>query len=228
MKPIPITLLSLALLCFSALEAEESGFVCNGYMTALYSGTTNTIAICHGPYMKFDTKERSNWNQCGDSVIYSINKLNREQKVIADCSPMINKEFRVVDGKLEIQHYTNQLKGTEQLPFVLELYDVEDGGASYQYSYNPEKYTKKDIDGAIELIEKTISSPFDGKTYFNNIYSSFYKFRDYAVIDHQVSMDILNTYKERAVFDGEVAETLGGVIDDVLLIERVIKSNGNR
>jgi len=228
MKTIAITLISFVLLHFSATQAEESSYVCNGYMTALYSGTTNTIAICHGPYMKLDTKRLSNWNRCGDSIIYSINKRNKKHKIIADCSPMVIKEFRLIGEKLEIQHYCNQHKSTDQLPFILESHDVENGSVSYGYSYNPVKYTRKDIEDAIALIEKTISAPFDGKTYFNNIYSSFYKLRDYAVTDYKYSKDILSTYKDRAVFDGEVTETLSEVIYDVLLVERAIKSNAHR
>lgn len=228
MKTIPVILILLVLVSFTTAQAEESSFECDGYMTALYSDATNAIAICHGPYMKFGTKPLSSWSQCGDSIIYSIDKKNKKQRIVADCSPMVSKEFRVIGGKLEIQHYCNQHESTDQLPFILESRDIESGDIYYKYSYTPKSYTRNDIEVALELIEITVKSPFDGRTYFNNIYSSFYKIRDYAVTDYQYSKEVLMAYKERAVFDGEVAEALSEIIDDVLLIEIVTKSNAHR
>ena len=61
---------------------------------------------------------------------------------------------------------------------------------------------------------------FDGKTYFTSIYGGFFKLRDYAVSDPDFVLSILNKYKKKGVFDGEVAETLSNVIDEVELIAK--------
>ena len=78
--------------------------------------------------------------------------------------------------------------------------------------------TKQDIDNATKQIDSTMAKPFDDKTFFLSVYGGFFKLRDCAATDTKSVLSILRKYRENRVFDGEVAETFGGIVKEVELI----------
>jgi pyruvoyl-dependent arginine decarboxylase (PvlArgDC) len=103
-------------------------------------------------------------------------------------------------------------------PFLIENYDITSKKKTYEFVEKLPGCSKKEIGQTIQVIDSTIAAPYDGKTYFKSIYSSFFRLRDCAKDDSGYVLSVLRKYQESGAFDGEVAETLVSVIDEVELI----------
>lgn len=197
---------------------KESEFACQGYNTIIHSTKTKLIAVCHGAYADFNRKEIGQWQDCYDSVIYTKDKKTSKNTVIADCSPTRYIQLRVHGGALDIKYYYDPYSSDEQKPFVLKSYDVSYSSSAYKILADLGRPTRKEVGKTVQLMNTEINKPFDGRTYFNAIYSGFDMIRAFAQVDPDFSMKVLNSYIERQVFYGEVSERLSQTIDDVQLI----------
>lgn len=211
----------------SAKEAsvKESEFVCQGYNTIVHSDEMRLVSVCHGPYAELNRKKIEQWQDCYDSIIYERDKKKNRNTIIVDCSPVRYTQFRLINGVLDIKYYYDPYSGDGQEPFVLKSYDISRSSNTYKIVADLGSYTRQEIKETIQLMDVEISKPFDGRTYFNVIYSGFDKIRDFSVTDPIFSMKILNDYAARQVFDGEVSERLSLTIDDIELIKQANMSN---
>jgi len=200
--------------------ASEPVTECGGYNTVLYSNNDVALSICHAPYTKIDRSLLGQWQDCDDAMIYLRDKIHGTTKEYADCSPTTRKQFMVRGNTLRLRHYYTEYPGFEDKPLLVETFDIHTKKKKYEIVAKLITYNKKDIENAVAEIDTTIEKPFDGSTYFKSIYGGFFKLRDYAISDPDFVLSVLNKYKKKGVFDGEVAETLSNVIDEVELIAK--------
>lgn len=204
----------------SQVLASEPVAECFGDSTVLYSNNDVTLSICHAPYTKIDRSLLGQWQDCDDAIVYLRDKAHGTTKEHVDCSPTTRKQFMVRGHTFMLRHFYTEYPGFESKPLVVETFDIHNKEKKYEIVAKLKTYNKKDIENAVAKIDSTITKPFDGKTYFTSIYGGFFKLRDYAVSDPDFVLSILNKYKKKGVFDGEVAETLSNVIDEVELIAK--------
>lgn len=202
------------------LATIVSSFECGGISTSVYKKENKNVAVCHGPHTKIQTSLLPQWQDCVDAIIYIQDMHTKKSLEFADCSPMSLKQFKVSGDVFMLRHYYDVYPGDDLKPLLVEKYNVLTQEASYDIEANLPKYDKSAADKAAALIEKTVKQPFDGRTYFKAIYGSFYKLRDYAIVDPKYVLNILNDFQKRGLFDGAVSERLSSVIDEVELISK--------
>ncbi len=102
---------------------------------------------------------------------------------------------------------------------LIETIELSTHKRKYEFVEKFTARSKKDFESAVKQINSTLAKPFDGKTFFLSVYSGFFVLRDYATVDPKSVLSVLWNYQKRGGrIDGEVAETLSEVIEEVNLI----------
>ena len=103
---------------------------------------------------------------------------------------------------------------------LIETIELNNSKRKYGFVGKFTARNKQDFEKAIKQIDSTLSKPFDGNTFFSLVYGGFFVLRDYAVVDPKAVLSVLQNYQKsrNQRIDGEVAETLGEVIEEVKLI----------
>ncbi|MDH5766481.1 MAG: hypothetical protein OEZ38_10745 [Gammaproteobacteria bacterium] len=207
-----------------AATGQSPGFDCAGYSSIIFSDQHTMISICHSPHLKINRKQLHEWQDCVDAMIYSRNKQNQDSHLLADCKPTIHKQFKVENNELLIKHFYNSYPGFTPTPLLLEKYSLKSLLPGYEILAKHKIITKNEIQASILAINTELGKPFDGKTFFTTIYSNLDTIRNFSFSNPEQSLAILKDYYKREVFDGEVAETLTEIIDDVELIQAALAS----
>jgi len=191
---------------------------CNGYATILYDNDKTALSICHGPYTKIDRKRLDQWQACDDAIIQIKDKESGKKHQYADCLSDAGKEFRVDGNVFMLRHFLMTYPEFESQPLLVESLDLMTNKKTYRFEKQFPVCTKKDISDAANQIDSVTVKPFEGKTYFNAVYSNLYTLRDCAKSNPELVISILRRYRTGNYFDGEVEETLNSVVDEVELI----------
>ena len=224
MKILKISIL-LSLSFFVIPNALVAGIdaVCSGENTIIYSNKDMTLTICHAPYTKISQTQLDQWQDCDDAIIRISNKKKGKTTEYIDCGLSSNIQFMLRGDTFMLRHYFTEYPGFEMKPMLIESLDLASNKNTYEFITEFPTCSKKEIGQTIQVIDSTIAAPFDGKTYFKSIYSSFFRLRDCAKDDYGYVLSVLRKYQESGAFDGEVAETLVSVIDEVELIALATK-----
>lgn len=210
----------LILTVASTAAAGEPDVSCGGYNTVLYSDAATALTICHGQDASFSRSNLERWQDCGDAMILIRDKQSGATRTYADCTPMKPVQFRVDGNRFLIRHFYTQYPGFEAKPLLVESLDLADHSRTYRFQTHFAHCTEDEVDAARQRIDSAVSKPFDGRTYFAAVYGGFYTLRDCSASRPKRVLSILREYRERDLFDGEVAETLSEVTDEAALIAR--------
>lgn len=223
----PIFFFIFCLYPVSSSLASADNFKCGGFNTVLYSNKARAITICHGPHTKIIRSKLNKWNNCFDATILLRNKTTGKNSVVTDCYPQNQKQFSVQGGTLRVRHFYTEYPGFDSKPLVIETLDAKKNRRHYKLERKFKKCTTADIDAQNRLIQQTVSKPFDGSTFFKSVYGAFFKLRDCSFSYPDKVINILNSYWEIDRVDGEVAETLGTVVDEAKIIKKAVNNKSN-
>jgi hypothetical protein len=199
--------------------ASADEVTCGGLSTLLYANDKIALTICHGSYTKIDRTRLGQWQDCDDAMIHNRDKTSGKTTQYADCLPGARKQFRISGDTFMLRHFYATYPGRfESKPLLVEALNLATNKKTYEFEIRFPACTRKDIEDAAKQIDSTIAKPFDGKTYFTSVYGGFYKLRDCAKSNPQFVRSVLHKYETSGLFDGEVAETLSSVINEVELI----------
>jgi len=177
------------------------------------------LTICHGPYTKIDWSSLSEWQSCDDAKIQIRRKGNAKTAEYVDCMPMVPKQFSIRGNNLLLLHFFTEYPGFKKKPMLVETIELSTDKRKYEFVEKFTARSKKDFESAVKQIDSTLTKPFDGTTFFTSIYGGFFVLRDYAAVDPKSVLLVLQNYQKRGGrIDGEVAETLSEVIEEVNLI----------
>lgn len=222
-----MTHLFALLIAAGAPLAEGKEFECGGMSTIIHSGEKYLYAICHSYHDKIRRTSLTSWQQCLDALIYVRDRSSGKNVPLTDCSPLLKKEFKIRNDTLFIKHYFQTNSDDSTGPVLIENIDLNNNLSDFELLREFPAYTESQARQAATDIEDILKRPFDGNTYFDVVYRSLYLIRDYANTDPEYSYSVFSDYRTRGVFDGEVAETLGLLEEDVQLIRRSrIKQTG--
>lgn len=196
---------------------------CGGYNTVLYSDATTALTICHGRDSRFSRSALGRWQDCGDAVISIRDKREGATRKYADCTPMKPVQFKVDGKRFLVRYFYTRYPGFETRPLLVESLDLAHRAKTYRLQAHFASCTEGAVAAARQRIDSAVSKPFDGRTYFAAVYGGFYKLRDCSASQPKPVLAILRAYRDKGVFDGEVAETLDEVTDEVELIARAVR-----
>lgn len=216
-------LLSLSFFVIPNALATGTDAACGGESINIYSNKDLDLIICHAPYTKISQTQLDQWQDCDDAIIQINDKKKGKTTEYMDCGLSSNMQFMLRDNKFMLRHYFTEYPGFEMKPMLIERLDLVSNKSTYEFIKEFPACSKKEIDRTIQVIDSTIIAPFDGKTYFKSIYSNLFNLRDCAISNPDLVIATLDNYQKRRVFDGEVAETLVSVIDEVKLISKATK-----
>jgi len=199
----------------------ETGFDCNGFSTVIYTDNNTAVAVCHSLHMKIKRTLLAQWQDCTDATIYIRNKKTNKSKMHADCIPITHKQFKVNRNNLLIKHYHNEHPGFELKPLLIENYNIINKSKTYTLIAKLKKYTKEEILRTISILDEELKKPFNGSTYFKNVYNGFFMLRNYALTEPQFALKKLNEYNNNDIFSGEVSEVLSDVVREAQLISYI-------
>lgn len=202
--------------------ASAADATCEGYATLLYADERNALFMCHGSYTEVDRKSFGKWQACDDAVILIRDKRSGRTSQSSDCLSESGKQFRVDGSVFMLRHFLMTYPEFEPQPLVIEYLDMKSGRRTYELERRFPVCTREDIDDAAKQIDSATTRPFDGKAYFATVYGSFHRLRDCAASAPRLVISILNKYQTSGQFDGETAETLTSVIDEVSLINSAV------
>jgi hypothetical protein len=217
--------LCLALFLSSGSFAAPPEAKCHGNTTRLYSNQNLDLSICHGDYVQINLAKLDQWQDCVDSMLFLTDKKTKIVSMLADCLPTKAEQFKVSKDSLLLRHFYVEYPGFSEKPLLIENTNLVTLTKQYSLLRKFPACQKSEVDQAIRQIEATRAKPFDGNTYFSAIYGSFYKLRDCANSFPTEILATLTEYSRKSVFDGEVSETLDGVIDEVRLIASAKRQN---
>lgn len=216
---IPRRFLVAAILFAIHSVASAAEVTCGGLSTLLYANDKIALTICHGPYTKIDRTRLEQWQDCDDAMIHIRDKTNGKTAQYADCLPGARKQFRISGDTFMLRNFYATYPGRfDSEPLLVEVLNLATNKKTYEFEKQFPACARKDIDEAAKQIDSTTAKPFDGKTYFTSVYGGFYKLRDCAKSNPQLVRSVLLKYERSGLFDGEVAETLSSVINEVELI----------
>lgn len=207
-----------AILLILAPLASSTDASCDGYTTSLYANEKTVLTICHGPYTKIDKRRVEQWQSCDDAVLHIKNKKSGHTIQYADCLSESGKQFRVQGDVFMLRHFQTTYPGFETEPLLIESLDLRTNKKVYKFEKQFLFCSRKDVDAAVQQVDSTTAKPFDGKMYFSSVYGGFYKLRDCAKNNPSLVLSILRRYQMSDYFDGEVAETLNSVTEEVEII----------
>jgi hypothetical protein len=212
-----VLVLSILLVTLSsfAAEAETS---CQGISTILYSSSDVILTICHGPYTEINRSKLDQWQNCDDAMIQIQKKGDAKAMEYAECMLAVQKQFSVQGSNLLIRHFFTEYPEFEKKPMLVESIELKSNKKKYEFVGEFTMRSKEDFENAIKKINSTVAKPFDEKTFFSSVYGGFFILRDYAAVDPESVLSALRNYQNSQMFDGEVAETLSEVMEEVKLI----------
>jgi len=193
-------------------------FECNGYSTIIYKNNEVAVAVCHSLHMKVKRSLLSQWQDCTDAMIFIRNIKTHSSQIHTDCTPITHKQFKINKNTLSIKHYYNEFPGFELKPLLVEKYNIIEKTKKHTLIVKLPKYTKNEVLEAISKIDKEVLKPFNGNTYFDNVYNGFFMLRAYAHIDPKFALNKLKEYEKSNLFSGEVSEVLSDVVVEAELI----------
>lgn len=219
-----IAKLIIFIIIFSVPNAFASKPVatCGGVSTLIYSNSEMDLSICHGEYTKIDKSKLGQWQNCDDAMVQIRDKKHGKLSQYADCLTNKIRQFRIVDKSLMLNHVYMEYPGFEEKPLLIESFDFTTRTKKYIFKKKFLLCNKKDIENSIKQIDATIAKPFDMKTYFDLVYGGLFKLRDCAKSEPVTVSAALKKYENRAVFDGEVAETFSEIFEEVKLISAAV------
>lgn len=218
-----VALLSLFFSVIPNALVAEIDATCGGESTIIYSSKDTDLTICHAPYTKIEQAQLNQWQYCEDALIQISDKKQSKTTNYMDCELRSNIQFMLQGNVLKLRHHFTEYPGFEMKPFLIENYKIASNKKTYEFVEKLPACNEKEIDETVKKIDSTIAAPFDGKTYFKSIYSNLFKLRDCAISKPDFVLATLEDYQKNGVFDGEVAETLVSVIDEVKLISKATK-----
>lgn len=210
-------ILLLASLLASASALANDPFTCGGESTPIYSDPDITVSVCHGANVHMDDAKSGEWQACVDSAIYQHSRRNGSNVEITDCG-FTGKQFKVDGDHLLLRHFLTEYPGDESRPFLIEDINIKAGTKGFQYEREFPRCGLSDVEDAVDRIEAEMKRPFNGETYFREVYGGLYALRDCAKSLPGLALAHLREYAKREVFDGEVAETLDAITSEVEVI----------
>ena len=227
MRIIKIISFTILIGCMGYLKTSftDQNFECNGFSTVIYTDKENSVAVCHSQHMKIKRLLLGQWQDCTDAMIYIRNKKTTKSQMHTDCNPISHKQFKIDKNNLLIKHYHNQHPGFELKPLLVENYNIINKSKTYTLIEKLKTYTKEEVLSAITKLDKEVKKPFNGNTYFENVYNGFFMLRNYALSEPQFALKKLNEYNNSNMFSGEVSEVLSDVVREAQLISLTIDAN---
>lgn len=216
-----IIMISIGVYPIFASGSEDE---CFGIKTPIINKGPLTLVICHAPYTKIEKTRLAEWQNCDDAIFMLVEKIpgNDRWTKLAECEVTMNRQFKVKKDTFFLLHYFMQYPGFNEIPMLVETYNIRTKARLFKITGKLESIQKPDVDKAIQAIDAEIKKPFDGNTYFDSVYGGFFKLRRYALRDPDFSLSILKKYEESGKFDGEVSETLSGIVSEVELISKAV------
>lgn len=213
---------------FLKISFAETNFNCNGLSTVIYSNNNTAVAVCHSLQMKIKRASLAQWQDCTDAMIYIRNKKTNKSDMLTDCIPISHKKFKINKNSVLIMHYYNEYPGFELKPLLIENHNIINNSKTFTLIAKLKKHTKEEILKAISLLDDEVKKPFNGSTYFKNVYNGFFMLRNHALSDPQFALNKLNKYNNSNEFSGEVSEVLSDVVREAKLISYIKHNEKHR
>lgn len=216
-----VSFLFLFILAAPNAFASTPDGTCGGVSTLIYSNSEMDLSICHGEYTKIDKSKLGKWQNCDDAMVQIKDKKHGELSQYADCQTNKIRQFMIADNSLMLNHVYMEYPGFEEKPLLIERFDLTTRAKKYIFKKQFLVCNKKDIDNSIKQIDSGIAKSDMGK-YFDFVYGGLFKLRDCAKTDPVSVLAVFKKYENKALFDGEVAETFSELFEEVKLISAAV------
>jgi hypothetical protein len=132
-------------------------------------------------------------------------------------------DYQYKDNTLSIITYTENTLGFKLKPFMKEVIALSgpDTKRSYTALLKTGKYTKDDIEKAISFLKTSTPGQVNEYQGTSPLAKALFKLRDYALQDPGFIEKELRNFRSRWWCDGEMAETLSEIEDEVKILKKV-------
>jgi len=159
-------------------------------------------------------------------LMKGLNK--RVEFIVQEDEYGIGIDYKVKETILNILWYIETYPGFRSTPFFSEKINIDSNNIikNYHIVYKYNQYSEKEIADSVKFLR--LGEKEYRKLYFNNygpgkIYSELFKLRDYAFKDPEFIELELKKMENYWWCDGEMAEVLEGIQNNVMMIKMIKK-----